>query len=109
MEGPEPEFFNPISAMTLWNDAVKSRRPNPAGNCSYKKHNKKTRTLLDLEESSDKSNAAGETYSQVRNRATDCHFNAPTLRNGYRSSHQRCSIKEVVLKNSAIFTGKQLC
>ena len=26
-----------------------------------------------------------------------------------RSSHQRCSIKKVVLKNFAIFTGKQLC
>ena len=27
----------------------------------------------------------------------------------YRSSHQRCSIKKVLLKNFAIFTGKHLC
>ena len=62
MEGPEPEFFNPITLMTLWNDAVKSRRPNQAGNCSYKKHNKKTTppTLRDLEESSDDSDSARE-------------------------------------------------
>ena len=26
-----------------------------------------------------------------------------------RSSHQRCSIKKIVLKNFAIFTGKHLC
>ena len=26
-----------------------------------------------------------------------------------RSSHQRCSVKKVVLKNFAVFTGKHLC
>ena len=25
MEGPEPDFFHPIPAMTLWNDPVKSK------------------------------------------------------------------------------------
>ena len=27
----------------------------------------------------------------------------------FRSSHQRCSLKKIVLKNSAKFTGKHLC
>ena len=27
----------------------------------------------------------------------------------YRSSHRRCSVKKVVLKNFANFTGKHLC
>ena len=31
------------------------------------------------------------------------------LRYGYRSSHQMCSLKKVVLKNFAKFTGKHLC
>ena len=31
------------------------------------------------------------------------------VQNLIRNSHRRCSIKETVLKNFAIFTGKQLC
>ena len=30
-------------------------------------------------------------------------------RKNFRSSHQRCFIKKVVLKNFAIFTGKHMC
>ena len=62
MEGKEPEFLDPILLLTISNDAVKSRRPNQVGNHTYKKRNKKARppTLLDLEESSDGSDSAGE-------------------------------------------------
>lgn len=61
MEGPEPEFFDPVLVMTLWNDSVNTRRVNQAGNCLYKKPKKaRPLTLLDLEESSDGSDSTGE-------------------------------------------------
>ena len=61
MEGPEPEFFDSVPVMTLWNDSVNTRKINQAGNCLYKKHKKaRPLTLLDLEESSDGSDSTGE-------------------------------------------------
>ena len=53
MEGPECKNHDTVPAMTLWNDAVKSRKPNQAGKRIYKKLNKKKRptTLMDQSES----------------------------------------------------------
>ena len=68
MEGSEQEFFDHIPAMTLWNVAVKFGKANQAGNHTYKKRNKQTRplTLLDLEESRDDSDSAGENSMAIR-------------------------------------------
>ena len=59
MKGPEPEFFDPIFAMTLWNDAVKSQTKL---GIAHAKNVTKTGspTLLDLEDTSGNSNSAGE-------------------------------------------------
>ena len=59
MKGPEPEFFDPILAMTLWNDAVKSQTKL---GIAHTKNVTKTGSpiLLDLEDTSDNSNSAGE-------------------------------------------------
>ena len=53
MERPECENLDAVPAMTLWNDPVKSRRPNYVRKCIYKKCNKKKRptTLMDESES----------------------------------------------------------
>ena len=51
MEGPVCKNFDAVPAMTLWNDAVKSRRPNQTGKHIYKKRNKKKRPMTLMDES----------------------------------------------------------
>ena len=48
---------------------------------------------------------------QLTNETVNCEIANKTLQwlQNERSSHWRCSIKKVVLKNFAIFTGKHLC
>ena len=51
MEGPDSNDFDAIPAMTLWNDAVKARRPaqKTEGNRKYKKRVKKTKSTTLME------------------------------------------------------------
>ena len=51
MEGPECKNCDAFPAMTLWNDAVKSRRPNQARKHIYKKRNKKKRPTMLMDQS----------------------------------------------------------
>ena len=51
MEGPTCESFNAVPAMTLWNNAVKSRRPSQSGSRTYKKRSKKKRPTMLMDES----------------------------------------------------------
>ena len=60
MEVPEPEFLSPISAITFGMMQSSLKDQMQLGIARTKKQNKKTRTFLDLEESNDKSNLAGE-------------------------------------------------
>ena len=51
MEGPDSNDFDAIPAMTLWNDAVKARRPaqKTKGKRKYKKRVKKTKSTTLME------------------------------------------------------------
>ena len=67
-----------------------------------------TQPLNWIEQSKQKKNSS---CYQLTNETVNCEIANKTLQwfQNERSSHWRCSIKKVVLKNFAIFTGKQQC
>lgn len=63
MEGPDSDSFDAIPAMTLWNDAVKAKRPaEKTRKRQYKKRAKKTKptTLMETNTTSTESDASDD-------------------------------------------------